>query len=69
MKLQVKHASVTESNENIYFIILPNLLNLYGAETWKLRKVHQKYMKSFEMWCWGRMERISWTDRIRNDEV
>jgi hypothetical protein len=21
------------------------------------------------MWCWRRMERISWTDRVRNGEV
>jgi hypothetical protein len=39
---------------------------LYGAETWTLRKVDQKYLESFEMWCWRRMEKISWTDRVRN---
>jgi hypothetical protein len=22
-----------------------------------------------EMWCWRRMEKISWTDRVRNEEV
>jgi hypothetical protein len=21
------------------------------------------------MWCWRRMEKISWTDRVRNEEV
>ena len=26
-------------------------------------------MESFEMWCWRRMEKISWTDHVRNDEV
>jgi hypothetical protein len=41
---------------------------LYGAETWTHRKVDQKYLESFEMWCWRRME-ISWTDRVRNEEV
>jgi len=20
------------------------------------------------MWCWGRMEKISWTDHVRNEE-
>jgi hypothetical protein len=39
---------------------------LYGAETWTLRKVNQKYLESFEM-CWRRMEKISWTDRVRNE--
>ena len=42
---------------------------LHGAETWTLRKIHQKYLESFEMWCWTRMEKISWTDRVRNGEV
>jgi hypothetical protein len=41
---------------------------LYGAETWTLRKVDQKYLESFRMWCWRRME-ISWTDPVRNEEV
>jgi hypothetical protein len=41
----------------------------YGAETWTFRKVHQKYLESFEMWCWRRMEKINWTDRVRNEEV
>jgi hypothetical protein len=25
--------------------------------------------KSFEMWCWRRREKISWTDHVRNEEV
>jgi hypothetical protein len=25
---------------------------LYGAETWTLQKVDQKYLENFEMWCW-----------------
>jgi hypothetical protein len=41
----------------------------YGAETWTLRKIDQKYLESFEMWCWIRMETISWTDCVRNEEV
>jgi len=42
---------------------------LYGAETWTLRAADRKYLESFEMWCWRRMEKISWTDRVRNEEV
>jgi len=42
---------------------------LYGAETWTLRAADQKYLESFEMWCWSRMEKISWTDHVRNEEV
>ena len=42
---------------------------LYGAETWTLRAADKKYLESFEMWCWRRMEKISWTDHVRNEEV
>jgi hypothetical protein len=42
---------------------------LYGAETWTLRAVDQKHLESFEIWCLRRMERISWTDHVRNEEV
>ena len=39
---------------------------LYGAETWTIRSVDKKHLGSFEMWCWRRMEKISWTDHVRN---
>jgi hypothetical protein len=42
---------------------------LWGAETWTLRKADQKYLESFEMLCWRRMEKISWTNHVRNEEV
>jgi hypothetical protein len=42
---------------------------LYGAETWTLRAVDQKHLEMFEMWCWKRMEKISWADHVRNEEA
>jgi hypothetical protein len=42
---------------------------VYGAETWTLQAVDQKHLDRFEMWCWRRMEKISWTDYDRNEEV
>jgi hypothetical protein len=42
---------------------------LYGVETWTLRTADEKYLESFEMWRWRRMEKITWTDRVRNEEV
>jgi hypothetical protein len=40
-----------------------------GAETWTLRAVVQKHVESFEMRCWRRIEEISWTDCVRNEDV
>jgi hypothetical protein len=42
---------------------------LYGAETWTLRAVDQNHLESLEMRYWRRMEQISWTFRVRYEEV
>ena len=44
-------------------------MDLYVAETWTHGATDQKRLESFEMWCWRRMEKISWTDHVRNEEV
>ena len=41
---------------------------LYGAETWTLRRNEQKRLEAFEMWV-RRMERVKWTDKIKNAVV
>jgi hypothetical protein len=40
----------------------------FGAKTWTLRKVDQKYLESLELWFWIRLE-TNWTDHVRNKEV
>jgi len=42
---------------------------LYDAETWTLRALDQKHLESFDMWCRKRMEKVSWTDHVRNEEA
>jgi hypothetical protein len=42
---------------------------LYVAETWTLRAVDQKHLESFEMWCCRRMDKIGWTDHVRDEAV
>jgi hypothetical protein len=41
---------------------------LYGAETWALRIVGQKYLESFEIWCRKRIE-INPTEYVEYEEV
>jgi hypothetical protein len=47
------------------FVILS--IGLYGAEAWTHSKINQEYLGSFEVWYWRRMEKISWTDRVKNE--
>jgi len=42
---------------------------LCGDKTLTFRKVDQICPESFEMWFWRMMEKITWTDRVKNEEV
>jgi len=42
---------------------------LYGSETWTLGKNEERVINAFETWCWRKMLKIKWTDRITNYEV
>lgn len=42
---------------------------MYGCETWTLNEDTTRRLRAFEMWCYRRMLRISWTQRVRNETV
>jgi len=42
---------------------------LYGSETWTLRKEDIRRLEAVEMWMWRRMEKVSWMDKITNEEI
>ena len=42
---------------------------LYSAINCTLLKVDQKYLEGSDIWGWRIMEKISWTDRVRNEDV
>jgi len=41
---------------------------LYAAETWTLTQTDRR-LEAFEMWIWRRTEKISWLDKVANEEV
>jgi hypothetical protein len=42
---------------------------LYGSETWTLKKDDIRRLEGCEMWFWRRMEKISWKEHVRNEDV
>ena len=42
---------------------------LYGSETWTIGETERKRIEAFEMWCYRRMLKIRWVDRVTNEEV
>ena len=36
---------------------------VYGCESWIIKKAEHQRIDSFELWCWRRLLRVSWTAR------
>jgi len=45
------------------------IIAFYGAENFTIRKVGEKYMGRFEMWCSRRMEKNGYTNGVKSEEV
>ena len=39
---------------------------MYGCESWTIKKAEHRRIDAFELWCWRRLLRDSWTDRRSN---
>ena len=39
---------------------------MYGCESWTIKKAESQRIDAFELWCWRRLLRVSWTTRSSN---
>ena len=42
---------------------------MYGCESWAIKKAGCRRTDAFEMWCWRRLLRVSWTARRSNQSI
>ena len=42
---------------------------MYGCESWTIKKAECRRIDAFELWCWRRLLRITWTARISNQSI
>ena len=42
---------------------------MYGCESWTIRKAECRRIDAFELWCWRRLSRVSWTARRSNQSI
>ena len=41
----------------------------YGCESWTIKKAECRRIDAFELWCWRRLLRVSWTARRSNQSI
>ena len=37
---------------------------MYGCETWTIKKAERQRIDAFELWCWRRLLRVPWIQRV-----
>ena len=42
---------------------------MYGCESWAIRKAEHQRIDAFELWCWRKLLRVSWTARRSNQFI
>ena len=42
---------------------------MYGCESWTIKKAEHQRIDVFELWCWRRLLRVSWTARRSNQSI
>ena len=42
---------------------------MYGWESWTIKKIESQRIDAFELWCWRRLLRVSWTARRSNQSI
>ena len=42
---------------------------MYGCERWTTKKAERQRIDAFELWCWRRLLRVSWTARRSNQSI
>ena len=42
---------------------------IYGCESWTVKKAERRRIDGFELWCWGRLLRVSWTAKRSNQSI
>ena len=44
-------------------------VGMYGCESWTIKKAECRRIDAFELWCWRRLLRVSWTARRSNQSI
>ena len=40
-----------------------------GCKSWTVKKAERRRIDAFELWCWRRLLRVSWTTRRSNQSI
>ena len=65
--LESRHITLPAKVHLVKAVIFPIIM--YGCESWPIKKAEHQRIDAFELWCWRRLLRVSWTARRSNQSI
>ena len=65
----VKSRDVTLQTKVHLVKVMVFLVVMYECESWTIKKAESIRIDAFELWCWKRLLRVSWTARRSNQSI
>ena len=62
-----RHITLPTKVHLVKAIVFPVVM--YGCENWSLKKTERQRIDAFELWCWRRLLRVTWTARRSNQSI
>ena len=44
-------------------------MDVYGCESWTIKKAEHQGIDAFKLWCWKRLLRVPWTAKRSNQSI
>ena len=65
--LKIRDITLSTKIHLVKAIVFPVVM--YGCESWSIKKAECRRIDPFELWCWRRLLRVSWTARRSNQSM
>ena len=65
--LKSRYITLLPKIHTVKTMVFPVLM--YGCESWTIKKAERQRTDAFELWCWRRLLRVSWTARRSNQSI
>ena len=62
--LKSRDITLSKKFHQVKAMVFPGVMN--GCESWTIKKAECQRINAFELWCWRRLLRVSWTARRSN---
>ena len=65
--LKIRDITLSTKVHPVKAIVFPAVM--YGCENWTIKKAEHGRIDAFELWCWRRLLRVSWTVRRSKQSI